>query len=219
MTQTLPPDWFPGDFFRVPVIAVLRGLAPDDAVKYATRAWDAGVEHVEVTIETPDAVPSLAAVASAAAERGVAVGAGTIIRTEQLEAAAAANASFTVSPGLDEAVISESIRRGIPHLPGVATASEILRAKAFGLTWLKAFPASVLGPDWVKAMKGPFPDIRFVATGGMRVATAPAYLAAGVSVVGLSSDFASDAGASDVQEFLASVTGAASGNRGAPHGA
>jgi Entner-Doudoroff aldolase len=217
LTQTLPSDWFPGDFFRVPVIAVLRGLTPGDAVKYATRAWDAGVEHVEVTIETPDALPSLAAVASAASERGVAVGAGTIIRTEQLEAAAAANASFTVSPGLAEAVVSESIRRGIPHLPGVATASEILHAQAFGLTWLKAFPASVLGPDWVKAMKGPFPDIQFVATGGMRVATAPTYLAAGVSVVGLSSDFASDAGASDVQEFLASVTGAASGNRGAPH--
>jgi 2-dehydro-3-deoxyphosphogluconate aldolase/(4S)-4-hydroxy-2-oxoglutarate aldolase len=213
--QKPPTDWFPDDFFRVPVIAVLRGLTPGEAVKYATRAWDAGVEHVEVTIETPAAVPTLAAVASAAAERGVAVGAGTIIRTEQLEAAAAANASFTVSPGLDEAVVSESIRRGMPHLPGVATASEILRAKAFGLTWLKAFPASVLGPDWVKAMKGPFPDIQFVATGGMRVATAPTYLAAGVSVVGLSADFATDAAAAAVQDFLASATGAASGDRGA----
>jgi 2-keto-3-deoxy-6-phosphogluconate aldolase len=131
-----PDNWFADAFFRVPVIAVLRGLTPAEAVRSATRAWDAGVEHVEVTIETPEAVPSLAAVASAAAERGLAVGAGTIIRIEQLDAAASANASFTVSPGLDEAVIQESIRRGLPHLPGVATPSEILRAKAVGLTWL-----------------------------------------------------------------------------------
>jgi 2-dehydro-3-deoxyphosphogluconate aldolase/(4S)-4-hydroxy-2-oxoglutarate aldolase len=213
LTHKAPTDWFHDDFFRVPVIAVLRGLSPDEAVRRATRAWDAGVEHVEVTIETPDAVPSLAAVASAATERGVAVGAGTIIDPEQLVAAAAANASFTVSPGLDEAVVTESIRRGLPHLPGVATASEILRARAYGLSWLKAFPASVLGPDWVKAMKGPFPGTKFVATGGMSVATASTYLAAGVSVVGLSSDFASDEGAAAVQEFLAAA--AETADRGA----
>lgn len=207
MAPKLPTNWFDDGFFRVPVIAVLRGLAPGEAVGYATRAWDAGVEHVEVTIETPDAIPALAAVAGAAAERGVAVGAGTIVRIEQLDAAASANASFTVSPGLDEGIIRESIRRGIPHLPGVATASEILRARAFGLNWLKAFPASVLGPQWVHAMKGPFPDVQFIATGGMKAATARTYLAAGVSVVGLSSDFASDDGAAAVRELLASVAG------------
>jgi 2-dehydro-3-deoxyphosphogluconate aldolase/(4S)-4-hydroxy-2-oxoglutarate aldolase len=207
MAHTVLNNWFDNDFFQVPVIAVLRGLSPSEAVRCATRAWDAGVQHVEVTIETPEAVPSLAAVASAAAERGVAVGAGTIIRIEQLDAAASANASFTVSPGLDEGIIQESIRRGIPHLPGVATPSEILRAQAFGLTWLKAFPASVLGTDWVKAMKGPFPDVRFVATGGMKSATARSYLDAGVSVVGLSSDFSSDEGAAAVRELLASIQG------------
>lgn len=206
MTHQVPTDWFDGDFFRVPVIAVLRGLTPDEAVQRAVRAWDAGVEHVEVTIETPEAVGSLAAVASAAAERGVAVGAGTVVSIEQLDAAAAANASFTVSPGLDEVIVAESIRRSLPHLPGVATASEILRARTLGLTWLKAFPASVLGPDWAKAMKGPFPDIHFVATGGMQVATAQTYLASGISVVGLSSDFSSDDGALAVREFLTSNT-------------
>jgi Entner-Doudoroff aldolase len=200
-------DWFDDDFFRIPVIAVLRGLTPDEAVRSATRAWDAGVRHVEVTIETPQAVRALAAVASAAAERGVAAGAGTIISLDQLDAAVSANASFTVSPGLDDGIVEESIRRGIPHLPGVATASEILRAKAFGLSWLKAFPASVLGPEWVKAMKGPFPDVRFVATGGMKAASARTYLAAGVSVVGLSSDFSSDEGAAAVRDLLASVAG------------
>jgi 2-dehydro-3-deoxyphosphogluconate aldolase/(4S)-4-hydroxy-2-oxoglutarate aldolase len=204
-------DWFDDDFFRVPVIAVLRGLTPGEAVRSATRAWDAGVRHVEVTIETREAVRTLAAVASAAAERGVAVGAGTIISFEQLDAAASANASFTVSPGLDEGILQQSIRRGMPHLPGVATASEILRAKALGLSWLKAFPASLLGPEWVKAMKGPFPDVQFVATGGMKAATAGTYLAAGVSVVGLSSDFFSDEGADAVRDLLASAGNAVGG--------
>jgi len=207
LAHTQLNDWFDDDFFRVPVIAVLRGLTPAEAVRSARRAWDAGVQHVEVTIETAEAVPALAAVASAAAERGVAVGAGTIFRIEQLDAAASANASFTVSPGLDEGILKESIRRGIPHLPGVATASEILRAKAFGLSWLKAFPASVLGPDWIKAMKGPFPDVRFIATGGMRAATTNLFLDAGVSVVGLSADFASDNGAAAVRDLLATVSG------------
>lgn len=211
MAHTPLHDWFDDDFFRIPVIAVLRGLTPGEAVRSATRAWDAGVQHVEVTIERPEAVRTLAAVASAAAERGVAVGAGTITSCEQLDAAASANASFTVSPGLDEGILQESIRRGMPHLPGVATASEILRAKAFGLSWLKAFPASVLGPEWVKAMKGPFPDIQFVATGGMKTATALSYLAAGVSVVGLSSDFSSEEGADAVRDLLASVAGNAVG--------
>jgi 2-dehydro-3-deoxyphosphogluconate aldolase/(4S)-4-hydroxy-2-oxoglutarate aldolase len=208
LAHTLPQNWFHDDFFRVPVIAVLRGLTPAEAVRSATRAWDAGVQHVEVTIETPDAIPSLAAVAGAAAERGVAVGAGTIVSVEQLDAAAAANASFTVSPGLDASIVQESIRRGLPHLPGVATATEILRARAFGLSWVKAFPASVLGPDWVKAMKGPFPDVQFIATGGMRAATAITYLNAGVSVVGLSSDFSTDDGAAAVRELVASLTSA-----------
>ncbi|MEW1822560.1 bifunctional 4-hydroxy-2-oxoglutarate aldolase/2-dehydro-3-deoxy-phosphogluconate aldolase [Arthrobacter sp. NPDC080031] len=207
--HTHPDNWFADDFFRVPVIAVLRGMTPAEAVRSATRAWDAGVEHVEVTIETPEALPTLAAVASAAAERGVAVGAGTILRIEQLDAAAAANASFTVSPGLDEAVILESIRRGLPHLPGVATPSEILRAKALGLTWLKAFPASLLGPEWIRAMKGPFPEVQFVGTGGMKAVTARDYLSAGLSVVGLSSDFSSDAGAAAVRDLLASTSTAA----------
>lgn len=206
MIHTHPDNWFANAFFRVPVIAVLRGLTPAEAVRSATRAWDAGVEHVEVTIETPEAVPSLAAVAGAAAERGVAVGAGTIICIEQLDAAASANASFTVSPGLDEAVIQESIRRGLPHLPGVATPSEILRAKALGLTWLKAFPASLLGPEWIRAMKGPFPDVQFVGTGGMKAVTARNYLSAGLSVVGLSSDFSSDTGAAAVRDLLASTS-------------
>jgi 2-dehydro-3-deoxyphosphogluconate aldolase/(4S)-4-hydroxy-2-oxoglutarate aldolase len=161
------------------------------------------VEHVEVPIQTTDAVASLDAVARAAAQRGLTVGAGTVTTIEQLDAAQGAGVSFTVSPGLDVAIIEESTRRGIPHLPGVGTASEILQARALGLIWLKAFPASVLGTGWVKAMKGPFPEVCFVGTGGMTVSNADQFLAAGVSVVGLSSAFADDKNLEDVRRLIA----------------
>ena len=186
-------QWFPGDFFRVPVIAVFRGLSAAEAVRLSARAWDAGVEHVEIPIQTIDAVPVLQAVADAAAERGLVIGAGTVTTLEQLDAATKVGVAFTVSPGLDPAIVAESVHRGIPHLPGIATATEILQARALGLTWVKAFPASLLGAAWVKAQKGPYPDTNFIATGGVTALNAPEFLAAGTSVVGLSAAFADDA--------------------------
>jgi len=208
MTQpTIQPikttEWFPGDFFAVPVIAVFRGLSAAEAVRLSVRAWDAGVEHVEIPIQTIDAVPVLQAVADAAAERGLVIGAGTVTTLEQLDAATNVGVAFTVSPGFDPAIIAESVRRGIPHLPGLATATEILQARALGLTWVKAFPASVLGAAWVKAMKGPYPDTNFIATGGVTAHNTPEFLAAGTSVVGLSGAFADDAQLDLVRALIA----------------
>ncbi|MET7611856.1 thiamine phosphate synthase, partial [Streptomyces seoulensis] len=71
--------------------------------------------------------------------------------------------------------------------PGVATATDVQAARALGLDWLKAFPASVLGPDWFRAMRGPFPEVPFVATGGIDASNAAAYLAAGAKVVAVGS--------------------------------
>jgi 2-dehydro-3-deoxyphosphogluconate aldolase/(4S)-4-hydroxy-2-oxoglutarate aldolase len=198
-------QWFPGDFFRVPVIAVFRGLSAAEAVRLSVRAWDAGVEHVEIPIQTIDAVPVLQAVADAAAERGLVIGAGTVTTIEQLDAATNVGVAFTVSPAFDARILAESVRRGIPHLPGIATASEILQARSAGLTWVKAFPASLLGAAWVKAMKGPYPDTNFIATGGVTAHNAPEFLAAGTSVVGLSGAFADDAQLDLVRALIASA--------------
>lgn len=196
-------NWFTGDYFRVPVIAVLRGLSAAESVRLSERAWDAGVEHVEIPIQTTDAVPVLAAVAAAAADRGLVVGAGTVTTLDQLDAATGVGVAFTVSPGLDASIIAESVRRGIPHLPGVATASEILQARALGLNWVKVFPASILGPLWAKAMKGPYPEMNFIATGGVTAVNAVDFLANGVSVVGLSGAFADDAQLESVRQLIA----------------
>ncbi|WP_239676266.1 bifunctional 4-hydroxy-2-oxoglutarate aldolase/2-dehydro-3-deoxy-phosphogluconate aldolase [Natronosporangium hydrolyticum] len=165
-------------------MVILRGLpSPTAAVAAASRAWDSGVELVEVPVERPELVSSLAAVVAAGAERGKGVGAGTVITGDQVRAAAAAGAQYTVAPGLDLAVMAASRAAGIPHLPGAATATEVQHAKAAGCDWVKVFPAGTLGTAWFRAMQGPFHTMNFLATGGVSLAAAPDYLAAGVRVV------------------------------------
>lgn len=181
--------WFDDAMSSTPVMAVLRGLTPKETVRLATIAWDLGCEHVEVPIESRDAVPSLAAAIRAGQERGSVVGAGTVIASEQVDIAVELGAAYLVSPGLDLDLLEGALSRGIPFLPGVSSPSEILAARRLGLRWLKAFPASVLGSKWVSAMHGPFPDVRFVATGGMTGRNAAEFLSAGCSVVGVGSAF------------------------------
>jgi 2-dehydro-3-deoxyphosphogluconate aldolase / (4S)-4-hydroxy-2-oxoglutarate aldolase len=167
------------------VMAILRGLPPDETVALATRLWDAGVTVLEVPIGTAEAVDSLRAAVTVAAGRGLRVGAGTVITAAQARAAADAGARYTVAPGLDVTVLAASLAAGLPHLPGVGTASEVQQAYAAGCRWVKAFPAKALGAAWISAMRGPFPEVRFVATGGLRVGDAQPFLAAGASVVAL----------------------------------
>ena len=167
------------------LMAILRGLPPDETVAIATLLWDAGVELLEVPIGTPEAVPSLRAAVAAGRDRGLRVGAGTVVTPEQARVAAAEGAQYTVAPGLDLTVLSASLAAGLPHLPGVATATEVQHARAAGCRWLKAFPAKALGTGWLRAVRAPFPDVRFVATGGLEVADVPAFLAAGARVVAL----------------------------------
>ncbi|NMO54077.1 bifunctional 4-hydroxy-2-oxoglutarate aldolase/2-dehydro-3-deoxy-phosphogluconate aldolase [Actinoplanes sp. TBRC 11911] len=167
------------------VMAILRGLAAAETVRLAERLWDAGVTVLEVPIGAPPAVASLAAAAHAARERGLHVGAGTVITVDQVRAAATAGAQYTVAPGLDLTVSAASVAAGMPHLPGVGSATEVQRAWLAGHRWLKAFPAKALGPAWVAALRGPFPDVRFVATGGLTAGDAPAFLDAGARVVAL----------------------------------
>lgn len=196
MTRTDFDDLFSGRR----VMAILRGLPPEETVRLAETAWNGGVDLVEVPIGLPGQEEALAAAVEAGAKRGLAVGAGTVVSTGHVARAREAGAAYTVAPGLDERVLAASEAAGMAHLPGAATASELQRAAAHGCRWVKVFPAAVLGPAWFKAMSGPFPDMRFVATGGVAVGEVDAYLRAGASVIGIGSALA-DPGA------LAQLTG------------
>jgi len=170
------------------VMAVLRNRSPQDTVALTHSAFDLGIDLVEVPIQSPAAIPALEASLGAARDRGRGVGAGTVTTVEQVELCARLGVTFTVAPGLDAAVVRRSIELGIPHLPGVATATEIQHAVALGCTWLKAFPATQLGAPWFHAMvSGPFPAVRLFASGGISTGNAHEFLTAGASGVAVGS--------------------------------
>lgn len=174
-------------FGGAPLMAILRGMGAERSLAVSTTAWDLGIDVVELPIQTEEDIEALRVVAAAGRERGKIVGAGTVVSAEHVAQAASAGAAFTVSPGLDLDVVRASHDAGLLSIPGVGTASEVQLAMKAGLTWMKAFPASVLGVQWLAAMRGPFPHARFVATGGMSAGNAGEYLSAGARVVAVGS--------------------------------
>jgi 2-dehydro-3-deoxyphosphogluconate aldolase/(4S)-4-hydroxy-2-oxoglutarate aldolase len=183
-------DFFAEGLSPVPLMLILRGASPDDAVAAARQAWSAGVRLVEVTLESESGLPALEAVVRAAEGR-FPVGAGTLTTPERLRRAVDAGARFGVAPGLDPDTVAAAERLGVPFLPGVATPTEAGLALRLGVTAVKAFPASILGPAWISALAGPFPELRVVATGGVDAGSAPEYLRAGALGVGVGSSLAS----------------------------
>ncbi|WP_437583119.1 bifunctional 4-hydroxy-2-oxoglutarate aldolase/2-dehydro-3-deoxy-phosphogluconate aldolase [Paramicrobacterium sp. CJ85] len=174
-------------FADAPLMAIMRGMGVERSLSVATAAWDLGIDVVELPIQSADDIEALRVVSEAGRERGKSVGAGTVVSVEHVAQAAAAGAQFTVSPGFDPEVVRASVDAGLPPLPGVASPSEVQLAMKEGLTWLKAFPASLLGTKWFGAMRGPFPSAKFVATGGMDAGNAGDFLDAGVRVVAVGS--------------------------------
>ncbi|MEU1181515.1 bifunctional 4-hydroxy-2-oxoglutarate aldolase/2-dehydro-3-deoxy-phosphogluconate aldolase [Streptomyces sp. NPDC005820] len=134
-----------------------------------------GARCAEVTLRTPGAERALRTMA---AHGGLTVGAGTVLTAEQAERAVAAGARFVVSPGFDEDVVAKCRDLDVPVVPGVATATELMRALRAGLGTVKLFPAEPLGgPGMLRALSAPFPQARFVPTGGIGADRLVDYLA------------------------------------------
>jgi Entner-Doudoroff aldolase len=178
-------DFFSERLALAPVLAVLRGHDPQNSVQVAEGCWNAGVELVEVTISHDRELEAVTAVCRRAAEVGRVAGAGTVCTPGEVRAAAEAGASFVVAPGLARDAVETARDLGLPYLPGVATASEVQAALALGCRTLKLFPARELGPGWIRALSGPFPDARFVAVGGLSVTNATDFVTAGAIGVGI----------------------------------
>lgn len=167
-----------------PVIPVIVLQREADAVPLARALVDGGVRVLEVTLRTPAALACIAAIARAVPQ--AVVGAGTVRNAADVRAAQAAGAAFAVSPGYTAEVGAACRAAGLPLLPGVATASEVMGAAADGHRFLKFFPATAAGGlPMLKALAGPFADIAFCPTGGITAESAPQYLALpNVRVVG-----------------------------------
>ena len=178
---------FESIFAGAPLMAILRGMGVERSIALASTAWDLGIDSVEVPLQTADDEIALQEISRLGAERGKTVGAGTILCPEQIAAARGAGAGYLVSPGLDPRLVRAAVEEGLPLLPGIATPSEAQLAASLSLTWVKAFPATWLGTAWFKHIRGPFPGLRFVATGGLDARNAQDYLDAGVRVVAVGS--------------------------------
>jgi 2-dehydro-3-deoxyphosphogluconate aldolase/(4S)-4-hydroxy-2-oxoglutarate aldolase len=159
-----------------PVIPVIVLQRVADAVPLAEALLAGGVQVLEVTMRTPVALQCIEAIARAVPQ--AVVGAGTIRSAADAQAALDAGSRFAVSPGYTAEVGAACRRIGLPLLPGVATASEVMAAQADGLSFLKFFPAMQAGGlPMLKALGGPFPDVVFCPTGGISLETAPQFLA------------------------------------------
>ena len=159
-----------------PVIPVIVLHRVEDAVPLAQALVDGGVRVLEVTLRTPAALACMKAII--AAVPGAIVGAGTIRSIADAQAARDIGCAFGVSPGYTSAVGLACREIGLPLLPGVATASEVMTAQADGYDFLKFFPATAAGGiPLLKALAGPFTDVVFCPTGGITPETAPQFLA------------------------------------------
>ncbi|KQO42966.1 bifunctional 4-hydroxy-2-oxoglutarate aldolase/2-dehydro-3-deoxy-phosphogluconate aldolase [Methylobacterium sp. Leaf85] len=158
----------------VPVIPVLVIEEAAHAEPIARALVDGGLTALEVTLRTPAALEVIRIMAQV---EGAVVGAGTVLNERDLDAAMEAGAQFIVSPGLTDPLTKAAIARGIPFLPGVANAADIMRGLDHGLDRFKFFPAEAAGGvKALKALTGPFGQVRFCPTGGITEATAPDWL-------------------------------------------
>jgi len=156
----------------IPVLTMEEGL---DAVGLAETLVEAGLPVIEVTLRTAGALDAIRAMAGVA---GAVVGAGTVLNEAQLAQAIDAGAQFIVSPGLTNPLALAARDTAIPFLPGIATASELMRGLDLGLDRFKFFPAEAAGGvPALKSLAAPFGDVRFCPTGGITEQSAPAWLA------------------------------------------
>lgn len=163
------------------VIPVLRGLAPGRVGDVTGVLREAGMDVVEITMDSPNAVASIEATAA----DGIVVGAGTVMSVADADAAVAAGAAFVVSPHTDFEVVSWAVERRIPMVPGAFTPTELAAAWGAGVAAVKVFPASIAGPEFLSALRGPFGHLPLIPTGGITADNAASYLAAGAVAVGV----------------------------------
>jgi 2-dehydro-3-deoxyphosphogluconate aldolase/(4S)-4-hydroxy-2-oxoglutarate aldolase len=169
-------------FQKLPLLGIVRGVAPEAIEGLIEAVIEAGLESLEITLNTPDAYRSLR-LADRAARGRLMLGAGTVLSVEQLDRALDAGATFAVSPVLIDEVVAECTRRSVPVFPGAFTPTEIYRAACAGATMVKVFPAKFFGPGYFEEIRGPFEDIALLACGGVNEHNVASFFASGAAAV------------------------------------
>jgi 2-dehydro-3-deoxyphosphogluconate aldolase/(4S)-4-hydroxy-2-oxoglutarate aldolase len=177
---------------EVGLLAVLRAPSADGARRAVEALVEAGVVGIEVTYSTPDAAAVISDLADEYGD-GILLGAGTVTTVAQVEEAAGAGSRFMVSPGLDDEVVGAMQATGATVMAGALTPTEVMWAVRLGVDVVKLFPGSLGGPSYLKALRGPFPEVPFMPTGGVSVGNVGEWFESGAVAVGAGSDLASAA--------------------------
>jgi 2-dehydro-3-deoxyphosphogluconate aldolase/(4S)-4-hydroxy-2-oxoglutarate aldolase len=183
-------------------MAILRAKSADRFVEVAKTLVDSGVKCLEVTLTSGGALEAIGELRAALPD-DINIGAGTVITSDAARSAIESGAEFLVSPSCEIDVIAVAAEAGVGSYPGAFTATEILIAWRAGASAVKLFPASAVGPSYVKNLAGPFPDIPILPTGGIELDQIGAWIRAGVVGVGLGGPLLGDAAGSGDLEALA----------------
>lgn len=174
------------------VVAVLRGIETGTAIEVAEALHAGGIDAIEVTADTPNAVEMIADLSTAFDDTEVTVGAGTVLDSETATATIRAGAEFVVSPTLSQDVIETANRYDAVSAPGVLTPTEALTAIEYGADLVKVFPAASVGPEYIASIRGPLDQLPIIPTGGVNLDNAAAFIEAGARAVGVGSALVDD---------------------------
>ena len=175
------------------IIAILRGVPKDKLIKTAEALYDGGIRLLEITYtangsvsdeETAEGIALL----SQHFEGRMFIGAGTVLNKSQVQLTASAGGLFIISPNTDKEVIEETVRLGLASIPGALTPTEVVNAHNYGADFVKLFPVSNMGPEYVKVVKAPLSHIKLLAVGGVDENNMQSYLKVGACGFGLGSN-------------------------------
>ncbi|MFR0654995.1 2-dehydro-3-deoxy-6-phosphogalactonate aldolase [Pantoea sp. SIMBA_079] len=173
---------------KLPLIAILRGITPDEAEAHVGALIEAGFDAIEIPLNSPDWAQSIGAMVAKFGDNAL-IGAGTVLETAQVDTLATLNSKLVVTPNTDAAVIRQAVAQGMMVAAGCATASEAFTALKAGAQALKIFPSSAFGPGYIKALKAVLPpEVPMFAVGGVTPENLHEFMAAGCIGAGLGSD-------------------------------
>ncbi|MCL2260597.1 MAG: bifunctional 4-hydroxy-2-oxoglutarate aldolase/2-dehydro-3-deoxy-phosphogluconate aldolase [Fibromonadales bacterium] len=171
-------------FRKTPILGIVRGLPPEQALGCADTCVISKLKYVEVPLNTPDSALALKSLCEEGETKGLVVGAGTVLTVEDVDVALDNGARFIVSPATVPAVIDKCVAKGIPCIPGALTPSEIAQAHHLGATAVKVFPISAVGgAQYIQELRGPFREIPMLACGGVRSENVMAFFGAGCDFI------------------------------------
>jgi len=169
---------------QIGVVPVVRASSPQEARIAAEAVWKGGIPIVEITMTVPGALEVISELVEAMPE--MLVGAGTVLNKKMARDCARAGAQFLVTPGFAKQTVAEAHKLDLPIMAGALTPTEVLAAWEAGADFVKIFPCGNLGgPSYIKALRGPLPQVPLVPTGGVNLETAAEYLRAGAVALGV----------------------------------